>query len=621
MKYIFTCLLIFLLHTSHAQNIVPDSSFESYLNCPDYMGQVSCPLTPGLFLPTLTEWYCPIPTSTDYNNDCSLYPFTATTNNYFGPQLPHTGDGYICIVAYNIPIGYPNLPQSSYREYIACQLTQPLIAGQVYNISCYVKIFARSLLSFSGGNFYAVDRFAANFSNGLITSPVSPLSLSCVPLQLPSQGFITDTTWVKINGEYTATGGEDHLIIGTFNDGVVPALQHFFPTPPIVVGEIMSYYMMDDVSLRTKCDTTITTHDTTLCAPQITELFPNGTGMSYKWCTGATSQFISVASAGTYWRIATTGCNANIDTFDVRLFTDTISNTHDTGTCATTNVLTLNSIQSAASYQWNTGATSQNISVNDPGTYYCTAIENCLLYTDTFHVTNYSTFTSSVDTIICFPSTASLAAVKGATSYSWNTGQTTPSIFISEPGIFSYEAIKECDLYMKQYNITAKPSLRYISLGDDVIMCKESKTTIGSKYENARYLWNTGDTTFNIIPAVTGVYTLQVDDGCKLLYDTIAVDIVGCENCIYMPTAFTPNGDGKNDDISAIINCPLTSYSLIIVNRFGEVVFSSKNVLEKWNGLYKGTVTDVGTYYYLIHYTTSGNGKVNLLKGDLTLIH
>lgn len=247
---------------------------------------------------------------------------------------------------------------------------------------------------------------------------------------------------------------------------------------------------------------------------------------------------------------------------------------------------------------------------------------NCELFIDTFYVQGFNTATATKDSTLCFPVSITLSSIVDAEQYQWNTGQTTASITVSSPGNYSCRAYKECDLYIHHYTITDKAQFKEISLGNDTVVCKNDLISIGKEYPGAiSYLWNTGATTCCITPDVSGIYNVAIDNGCTILNDDIYIDAVTCEDCIYMPTAFTPNGDGKNDQLGVISKCPLNSFNLKVFNRFGELVYDSKDVTGKWNGLYKGRRSDLGVYFYYIQYISAADMKEHFMKGDITLLY
>jgi gliding motility-associated-like protein len=113
----------------------------------------------------------------------------------------------------------------------------------------------------------------------------------------------------------------------------------------------------------------------------------------------------------------------------------------------------------------------------------------------------------------------------------------------------------------------------------------------------------------------------------------IATDENGCTsnvtNCVdigpafsfYIPSAFSPNGDGKNDVFMAKGDY-VKNFEMYIFDRWGMQIFYSNNINIGWNGTVKGssTICQEDTYVYKINVTDSQNnshsyiGNVNLLK-------
>ena len=88
---------------------------------------------------------------------------------------------------------------------------------------------------------------------------------------------------------------------------------------------------------------------------------------------------------------------------------------------------------------------------------------------------------------------------------------------------------------------------------------------------------------------------------------------------VFMPNAFTPNGDNKNDKIHPVIYCDFIMERFNVFNRFGMQVFVTIYPNDGWDGFDHGVPADIGTYFYEImgHKLT---GEHLLLKGDITLI-
>ena len=89
---------------------------------------------------------------------------------------------------------------------------------------------------------------------------------------------------------------------------------------------------------------------------------------------------------------------------------------------------------------------------------------------------------------------------------------------------------------------------------------------------------------------------------------------------LYVPSAFTPNGDGLNDTFIPKMK-GITEFDLLIFNLWGERIHESNGIESKgWDGTYKGQLLPAGNYIFKIEYTTwegikkSSNGSVSLIR-------
>ncbi len=105
--------------------------------------------------------------------------------------------------------------------------------------------------------------------------------------------------------------------------------------------------------------------------------------------------------------------------------------------------------------------------------------------------------------------------------------------------------------------------------------------------------------------------------GCR---DTTGITIPAAHCCrIFMPDAFTPNGDGKNDHFGPVTKDQVAGYKMEIYNRWGQMVFSSYSAQDRWDGRHRGQNAETGTY----HYRITGDcleGSGLQMKGTVTLI-
>ncbi len=118
-------------------------------------------------------------------------------------------------------------------------------------------------------------------------------------------------------------------------------------------------------------------------------------------------------------------------------------------------------------------------------------------------------------------------------------------------------------------------------------------------------------------PSQNTQYSLKAtaQNGCD---DTAKTTIIVRQTEVYIPTAFSPNNDGINDDLTVFVNNPV-AFHLVIFNRYDQKVFESVDVLNKWNGTYKNAECEVDNYVYVLDVTTA-NGKQHHKQGTITLL-
>lgn len=97
--------------------------------------------------------------------------------------------------------------------------------------------------------------------------------------------------------------------------------------------------------------------------------------------------------------------------------------------------------------------------------------------------------------------------------------------------------------------------------------------------------WSTGENTPQITVYAPGIYVYTYPDGPCYRSDQIEVLPTNCKPCdIWLPTAFTPNGDNKNDVYLPQTDCGMATYHLEIFNRWGQLVYESVDLRKGWNG-------------------------------------
>jgi gliding motility-associated-like protein len=158
-------------------------------------------------------------------------------------------------------------------------------------------------------------------------------------------------------------------------------------------------------------------------------------------------------------------------------------------------------------------------------------------------------------------------------------------------------------------------------------------TILDNNSSNAyTYFWNFGDGTTNdsifspehTFPEEAGSYlvSLQVSNQLGCMDTTSQVIVVEHDPVVFIPNAFTPDGDGLNNEFTAVFpeNMKLASYEMYIYDRWGELVFYSLDPKQGWDASLAGFDAPDGVYSYLVKYKELGYVNKFQVTGSVVLI-
>lgn len=390
-------------------------------------------------------------------------------------------------------------------------------------------------------------------------------------------------------------------------------------------------YFIDDVSVSE-----VVTHavrDTVLCQNSggSVTLHAGNDGTSYLWSTGDTTAQTTVHDTGTYWCRSISGCGPFTDTFHVHNGAAAALLSADTVALCPSASVTLQAGAGYSNYLWGTGATTQSITVQQPGSYTLTATGSCGPVADSLYVSARPTTAPPManDTVICQDVLAPLLAVTGA-NIKWYLSATDSSGLATQPAIatqipgmqhlYITQSTNGCESEKAVVDITivARPLLPPTA---DTVFCNSFIGAIGIPANTAwQYRWTTSDTLATLIPGTPGQYRLTATNTCGSDTEVFTVQFSDCARCVYAPTAFTPNADGQNDVFRPRLLCPSYSYQLLIYNRWGQIVYQSTNAGQGWDGTDNGRAADVGTYFYTLRYCPAYNLQAITAQGDFILM-
>ena len=192
-------------------------------------------------------------------------------------------------------------------------------------------------------------------------------------------------------------------------------------------------------------------------------------------------------------------------------------------------------------------------------------------------------------------------------TYQWSTGASSRTITVSQAGSYSL-VVRNTQtgcVGRSSTQVSDRPAPAF-SLTKEAVICEGDQGKVqlvanGAAGLHYRWLPPQTDTTKTITVSRVGQYQVLVTDpqGCTATGTALVVN--KCEPRLNVPDAFTPNGDGLNDQLQ-VFSAYVTEYEFRIYNRWGEVIFVSNNPEQKWDGTYRGSTYPSMLYPYIVTY-------------------
>jgi len=154
--------------------------------------------------------------------------------------------------------------------------------------------------------------------------------------------------------------------------------------------------------------------------------------------------------------------------------------------------------------------------------------------------------------------------------------------------------------------VNVKP-LPVVNLGKDAVICEGEIVQLITDSIYTSYLWQDGSTNSSYVLSEPGVYWLTVNYNNCFNSDTIIYTLCEPPLNIWIPNAFTPNGDGKNDAFNIESINKIKDFHLYIYNRWGQVIFETNDINKGWDGTFKGKDIQEGVYIWKLEYQWDGN--------------
>jgi gliding motility-associated-like protein len=211
-------------------------------------------------------------------------------------------------------------------------------------------------------------------------------------------------------------------------------------------------------------------------------------------------------------------------------------------------------------------------------------------------------FSLPEDTILCEGEELLLDVAQDfSVQYRWNTGDTTGEITVDSAGWYQVNLTNACgqmsDSIWVDYIPDPQASLRDTSLCE-----QDSNLLVSLPYnENYFYRWSTGADSSAIAINDSGTYFVSYGSYCDSITESFSIEKRPCSCELFIPNAFTPNGDGLNDVFTIVSPCEELEFELLIFNRWGTLVYEQRSGTPSWDGYYNGELTP-GVYVYKINY-------------------
>lgn len=397
-----------------------------------------------------------------------------------------------------------------------------------------------------------------------------------------------------------------------------------------------------------------------ICIGETAEISVSGAD-SYIWepsgefsCSSCTTTSLSPGQTDTY---TVTGYNSNscfvTDTFVIEVYElPTVETIDDVQICIGETVELETEATDVETFVWYPATYLDNRAIQSPAattsettTYTVTAISenNCVAYDSvTISVINKVTAEVTQDTTVCEGESVNLSVDLGQTGISggqvtWIVDENTrldQSNFSVTPRstrsymveIYGGTCAVDTQYVKVSVNEPPKPELGenvYAVQGDSISLSSGLETIMQEYYWEPSYNFDCVDCeTINFLADQSTAVVLTVTDsnGC-IGADTVFVRVIeSCEDDLFVPNSFSPNGD-KVNDVLYVRGNKLSGIKIFrIFDRWGNLVFETEDVTKGWNGLYKGKMVDPGSVFVYYVEALCEQGGVVFKKGNVTVL-
>ena len=145
----------------------------------------------------------------------------------------------------------------------------------------------------------------------------------------------------------------------------------------------------------------------------------------------------------------------------------------------------------------------------------------------------------------------------------------------------------------------------------------------GPFVRRATFLWEDGYEGGERSISQEGQWKVNMVLPCITVPINLKVEVNSCEATIYVPNAFSPNGDGVNDELQPFVRSlwPVKTYHLQIYNRWGQLIFQTSDINRGWDGRFEDQLLSEGIYLWHLEYALEDSNQSQFSEsGDFMLL-
>lgn len=356
-------------------------------------------------------------------------------------------------------------------------------------------------------------------------------------------------------------------------------------------------------------------------------------GVTYLWNDGSAGPQLIITNSGTYSLTVSNACGSDADTVvvDIQGLLPNPDLGPDTSLCDGNTLLLIVTADAFTNNLWQDLSQGNSFLVQQSGSYSVQQSNHCGSNADTIIVTYADApmpFDIGRDTLICKGESFVITVPQTGFDISWQDLSTGNTMTINAAQLYSLTLSNECGSQSDQFVVDIDDNTPLFDFDKPVQMCPGDFIELdASQSFAASYQWNNGVTTSSVIITDPGLYTVSVITDCVSVFEE--VEVVVSPDCVvlddlYIPNIFSPNRDGFNDVFSVFPGPELQIEDLVcsVYDRWGNLVFFTKQYPFEWNGTFEGKPLNPGVYVYKIEYRAMAGSKTRdeIFRGDLTLI-